>query len=255
MRRFFPFAALLGVAIVLGCQDTGTGVVASDGAGPQFHSAHDDCVAHNKNNQGCPGGNGDDVVDPGTLLSRPNGKDLPLGYTCTGGAAFSAVADDNTSFGKVNWNQPRDDSHTHANVTLRGVDPGVYLIFGNHDRVCGAIEPNRTPNTAPFDFPVFDFPLRPGHATKVTVGANGKGKARIGLTYVTETPITIDGGTENEIPGFDFTVEDLSAMHAGGEHSLWLTVTGPLDVNGELPDNPVLVLRSVAVVVNIPVHD
>ena len=36
MRRFFPFAALLGVAFVLGCQDVGTGVVASDGAGPQF---------------------------------------------------------------------------------------------------------------------------------------------------------------------------------------------------------------------------
>ena len=25
MRRFFPFAALLGVALVLGCQDVGTG--------------------------------------------------------------------------------------------------------------------------------------------------------------------------------------------------------------------------------------
>ena len=36
MRRFFPFAALLGVAFVLGCQDVGTGVVASDGPGPQF---------------------------------------------------------------------------------------------------------------------------------------------------------------------------------------------------------------------------
>ena len=36
MRRFFPIAALLGVAFVLGCQDVGTGVVASDGPGPQF---------------------------------------------------------------------------------------------------------------------------------------------------------------------------------------------------------------------------
>ena len=41
MRRFFPFAALLGVALVLGCQDVGTGVVASDGPGPQF--AKPDC--------------------------------------------------------------------------------------------------------------------------------------------------------------------------------------------------------------------
>ncbi len=36
MRRFLPFAALLGVALLLGCQDVGTGVVASDGPGPQF---------------------------------------------------------------------------------------------------------------------------------------------------------------------------------------------------------------------------
>ena len=40
MRRFFPFAALLGVAFVLGCQDVGTGVVASDGPGPQFAKGH-----------------------------------------------------------------------------------------------------------------------------------------------------------------------------------------------------------------------
>ncbi len=35
MRRFLPFAALLGVALVLGCQDVGTGPVGPDG--PQFH--------------------------------------------------------------------------------------------------------------------------------------------------------------------------------------------------------------------------
>ena len=33
MRRFLPFAALLGVALVLGCQDVGTG---PDGLEPQF---------------------------------------------------------------------------------------------------------------------------------------------------------------------------------------------------------------------------
>ena len=33
MRRFLPFAALLGVALVLGCQDVGTG---PDGLVPQF---------------------------------------------------------------------------------------------------------------------------------------------------------------------------------------------------------------------------
>ena len=36
MRRFFPFAALLGAAFVLGCQDVGTGVVGPDGLEPQF---------------------------------------------------------------------------------------------------------------------------------------------------------------------------------------------------------------------------
>ena len=40
MRRFFPFAALLGVALVLGCQDVGTG---PDGLVPQF-----------KKDKGCP---------------------------------------------------------------------------------------------------------------------------------------------------------------------------------------------------------
>ena len=34
MRRFLPFAALVGVALVLGCQDVGTG---PDGLVPQFH--------------------------------------------------------------------------------------------------------------------------------------------------------------------------------------------------------------------------
>ena len=33
MRRFLPFAALVGVALVLGCQDVGTG---PDGLVPQF---------------------------------------------------------------------------------------------------------------------------------------------------------------------------------------------------------------------------
>ena len=40
MRRFLPFAALLGVALVLGCQDVGTG---PDGLVPQF-----------KKDKGCP---------------------------------------------------------------------------------------------------------------------------------------------------------------------------------------------------------
>ena len=36
MRSFLPFSALLGVALVLGCQDLGTGPVEPDGLVPQF---------------------------------------------------------------------------------------------------------------------------------------------------------------------------------------------------------------------------
>ena len=52
MRRFLPFAALLGVAFVLGCQDLGTGVVASDGLVPQFSKK--DCGA-DSSHPGCKG--------------------------------------------------------------------------------------------------------------------------------------------------------------------------------------------------------
>ena len=78
MRRFLPFAALFGVALLLGCQDVGTGVVASDGPGPQFNKPFridkatceaqpgfifDETTGH------CHAGEaGDPVVDPGTLL-------------------------------------------------------------------------------------------------------------------------------------------------------------------------------------------
>ena len=69
MRRFLPFAALLGVAFVLGCQDVGTGVVASDGPGPQFAV---DCEA-NPDHKKCNGGGGG------------GGKDIPVGVTVGGG--------------------------------------------------------------------------------------------------------------------------------------------------------------------------
>ena len=50
MRRFLPFAALLGVALVLGCQDVGTGLVEPDGLVPQFAKG---------GKKGKPGGDGD----------------------------------------------------------------------------------------------------------------------------------------------------------------------------------------------------
>ena len=209
MRRFLPLAALVGVALVLGCQDVGTG---PDGLVPQFHGDHLPCEAHNKNDEGCGGGNGDPVVDPGTLFESAGpievaGMFPAVGGTCAGGATNTG----GTSRGTVNFNQPRDDSHTHANVQLRGAPEGEYLILGNHDVVCSLTG-------------VVDFPLRRLHDNFVTVGANGKGKARIGLTYVTEDP-----------GGFSFNVAERLAMHVGGDHRLWVTlvaISGPALENG-----------------------
>ncbi len=248
--------ALLSTVFLLGCQDLGSGPVGPDG--PQFDKpfpdqAGDPCDDAEPDgpkrdlNGHCHGDDGvDPVLEPGTLFKNPD-------FMCADGATNTGDAG---SFGTVNFNQPRDDSHTHANVQLRGVDPGVYLIWGNHDKVCQAAPGN----IIDFEFPVFDFPLRPGHATKVTVGANGKGKARIGLTYVTETPetrtIEDENGNEVIVDGFDFLPADLSAMHVNGEHRLWVTVTGPVDPDTLEPLNVTQVfLRSVAVLVNIPVHD
>ena len=64
MRRFLPFAALLGVAFVLGCQDVGTGVVASDGSGPQFAKKCD---------------------SPPCEKDDGGGKDIPVSVTVAGG--------------------------------------------------------------------------------------------------------------------------------------------------------------------------
>ena len=93
MRRFLPFAALFGVALVLGCQDVGTGVVASDGPGPQFDK---------------PGKSGDKCPDPSVLVRdgkghcheeepTPPGGDPAPTVTITGDAmnpAVSAAAQD-----------------------------------------------------------------------------------------------------------------------------------------------------------------
>ena len=52
MRRFLPFAALIGVALVLGCQDVGTG---PDGLVPQFDKPYNDdpCPAGRDNKGHC----------------------------------------------------------------------------------------------------------------------------------------------------------------------------------------------------------
>ena len=52
MRSFLPFAALLGVALLLGCQDLGSGPVGPDGLVPQF--------THKNSEHGNRGGKDDD---------------------------------------------------------------------------------------------------------------------------------------------------------------------------------------------------
>ncbi len=58
MRRFLPFAALIGVALVLGCQDVGTG---PDGLVPQFGKPD---ANGNHDHGGDDGGDGDNPGSP-----------------------------------------------------------------------------------------------------------------------------------------------------------------------------------------------
>ena len=67
MRRFFPFAALLGVAFVLGCQDVGTGVVASNGPGPQF--AKPNCET-DPTHSSCKDGDSEPADDPSYTVTH-----------------------------------------------------------------------------------------------------------------------------------------------------------------------------------------
>ena len=216
--------ALLSAVFILGCQDVGTGPVGPDGLVPQFDKKDftpkrceggvDPADGH------CHGDDaGDPVVDPGTLfISGPIGA----GVDCRDGATKT----DGSSKGTVNFNQPRDDSHMHANVQLRGAPEGKYEIFGNQEIVCLVDPPNNV-----------DFDLRPGHDQFVTVGANGKGKARIGLDF---------GGRPAPEPKIG-----APASHAEGSHNLWLTLVG---IDGAAFEQKV-VLRSTAITVVIPFHD
>ncbi len=212
MPSFLPSVALVTAAFLFGCQDVGTGPVGPEVV-PQFGGI--------KHPDGPHGGGGDDKPDPGTLFSRPGGVDAGDGFTCAGGTASSTT---DQTFGTVNFNQPRDHSHIHANVQLRGAPQGNYNIFGNQELMC-LEKPTDTDNT------FVDFFLRPNHDRTVSVGANGKGKARIGLDF----------GGPNDLLGPD--------SHLDGPHKLWVTLVG---ISGAATN---VILRSTFDVVVIPVHE
>ena len=48
--------ALLSTVFLLGCQDMGSSPVGPEGLGPEFHARHGECEGHNKNDEGCDGG-------------------------------------------------------------------------------------------------------------------------------------------------------------------------------------------------------
>jgi len=58
-RAVLPLA-FLSAALILGCQEQGSGPVEPEGLGPQFHAAHPACEGHKKNDPGCNGGGGGD---------------------------------------------------------------------------------------------------------------------------------------------------------------------------------------------------
>ncbi len=219
---------LLSAVFLLGCQDMGSGAVGPDGLVPEFDKpvkSVGDCLALGRvldeETGHCHADDDPAGVDPGTLFSRPGGFEAATGYTCGGGAA---IIPDDPTFGTVNFNQPRDHSHIHANVQLRGAPQGNYNIFGNQELMC-LEEPTDTDNT------FVDFFLRPNHDRTVSVGANGKGKARIGLDF---------GGPDDRL-GPD--------SHLDGPHKLWVTLVG---ISGAATN---LILRSTFDVVVIPVHE
>ena len=78
MRPFFPFAALLGVALVLGCQDVGTG---PDGLVPQFDKAvedNDNCTpprdghCHGDDEEPASGSLSYVITNIGAITTHPN---------------------------------------------------------------------------------------------------------------------------------------------------------------------------------------
>jgi len=74
-RAVLPLA-FLSAALILGCQEQGSGPVEPEGLGPQFHAAHPACEGHKKNDPGCNGGGGegDDNASAVTIQTVGGGQ-------------------------------------------------------------------------------------------------------------------------------------------------------------------------------------
>ena len=117
MRRFLPFAGLLGVAFVLGCQDVGTG---PDGLVPQFHVSEKHPDGH--------GGGGDKPKDDATYEITHSGHyfttddPIPGGLNdpITGGPGVGK-AGTSLSFGNV---------HARETIILSQIFVDQLVTFG-----------------------------------------------------------------------------------------------------------------------------
>ena len=117
MRPFLPFATLLGVAFLLGCQDPG---------GPDTEIG-----APNFFNQNKPKAHGGGESGPTLLFKDPS-------TTCLDGATDTGDG----SFGKVSWAAvfSSDDpvpGHVHFKIQLRDVAEGTYQIDGTQRKTTG----------------------------------------------------------------------------------------------------------------------
>ncbi len=189
MRRFLPFAALLGVALLLGCQEQGSGPVEPDVLALPFEPQSD-------------------MPDPKAPCDLGGGRDLK-GHCHgdgTGGAtvldlfndpAFtcSAGAEDNgLVVGQVSWAKdiatvgeaalPAGD-HVHFQLQLKGVAAGDYSITGNQvENGCAGVDIGTvkvkkngkvvTPGILQFEFPVHNAKLS-DVLTHVWVTVSGPG--------------------------------------------------------------------------------
>ncbi len=105
MRRFLSFAALLGVALVLGCQDLGSGPVGPDGLEPQF--AKKDCTA--------------EPTHPGCKDDDGGGEGGDPSYTVTHDVSFlttDPIRDGRPSLGKEGTSVSIGDALDRKTIVL-----------------------------------------------------------------------------------------------------------------------------------------